>query len=277
MRRPTRARVVFALLTGLVVASAMSAALPPKTAAAMARLTGDHAPTVCVAAAGALAAWAWRSFSAGAAAIGLILACAIVAAFGVGGLVWLAVGLVLTVAATRLGHARKAAAGIAQPHEGRRGAGNVLANVGPSAAAAFVAATSDTTLAGIACVAALATSVGDTVATEIGQASRGLPRLLTTGARVPAGTPGAVSLGGVAAGTAAALVLAASGALAGMMPSAAVGTVVVCAVAASLAEGVLAVTLEAGGWLDNDGVNLVAALTGAILAVGAWAALSTTP
>jgi uncharacterized protein (TIGR00297 family) len=175
------------------------------------------------------------------------------------------------MAATRFKRQRKVAAGIAEARGGKRGAANVIANVLPSAAAALIAATSDSQIAaGIACVAALATSVGDTVATEVGQAMRGTPRLVTTGARVPAGTPGAVSVAGIAAGAMASAALTIAGATTGMMPASGAVVVVASAVVAAFGEGALALSLESRGWLDNDGVNLVAATSGAALAAIVW-------
>ena len=109
---------------------------------------------------------------------GGLVALVLAVSFGAGGLVLLGTGLAVTLAVTRSGHQRKATLGIAESRAGRRAAGNVMANTGVAAAAAFAALGSD---AGgswtVAAVAALVTGVSDTVATEIGQAWGGAPRL----------------------------------------------------------------------------------------------------
>src|SRR5439155_23976622 len=78
---------------------------------------------------------------------------------------------VLGTAATKLGHATKAARGIAQEKGGRRGAKNAIANCGMGATLAWVAATTPyERVALLGLVAAFATAAADTVSSEIGQA-----------------------------------------------------------------------------------------------------------
>nr|PZN81765.1 MAG: hypothetical protein DIU54_16025 [Acidobacteriota bacterium] len=107
----------------------------------------------------------------------------------------------------------------------------------------------------------------DTVASEIGQVIGGTPRLVTTGRRVPAGTPGAVSFAGVAACATAAALLAAGASVLGAMSSTAAVPVVAAAVVASLVEGIVSRAFEVTGWIDNHTVNLVATAVGAVTAL----------
>lgn len=95
-----------------------------------------------------------------------------------------------------------------------RDAVQVLANGGIAlAAAVFYAVTGAATWIAVLS-GSIAAANADTWSTEIGHSSRTLPRLITTGRRVPAGTSGAVSgrgLGGALAGGALIAVLAAVG------------------------------------------------------------------
>ncbi|MGH7645707.1 MAG: DUF92 domain-containing protein, partial [Gemmatimonadales bacterium] len=127
-------------------------------------------------------------------------------------------------------------------------------------------------------------------ATEIGAFARRPPRLITTGAPVPAGTSGGITPLGTAGGVAGACALAAASA--GLAPHGAATAMVVAAagVAGMLVDSLLGATVQgvfecpacaarsetrAAGchgplrlsrgwpWLDNDAVNLGATLAGA--------------
>jgi uncharacterized protein (TIGR00297 family) len=90
---------------------------------------------------------------------------------------------------------------------------------------------------------------------------------------VPRGTDGAVSLEGTLAGIGAALLVGAAGAAAGLYPAAGVAAVVVAAFVATTLESIVGATLEQRGLLDNDAVNFLNSLAGALLAAGLGAAL----
>ena len=175
---------------------------------------------------------------------------------------------------TRMGQARKTAAGIAEERGGRRGPGNAIANTGLAAWACVLAiGMTDPTLALLACVAALATAGSDTVASEIGKAYGRRTVQLTNLRRVPPGTTGAVSLEGTAAGIASAAGLATLGAWWGVVGWASVPVITVAATFASFIEGVLGATLEARGILNNDTLNFVNSAIGAGLAILIWSGL----
>jgi uncharacterized protein (TIGR00297 family) len=140
---------------------------------------------------------------------------------------------------------------------------------------------------------ALAAAAADTWATEIGAFSPAPPRLITTGRRVAPGRSGGITLPGTAGGVLGAVAIAACAALAtstlrwrgaGIAAGAGVVGMLVdsllgAAVQAHYACDECRTTAERPGnchgplrlvqglrWLDNDGVNLLGSLTGALLA-----------
>ena len=161
-------------------------------------------------------------------------------------------------------------------------AGGVLALLGegPLGAAVF--------LGGLAALGA------DTCATEVGVRYGGEPRHALTGRRLVRGESGGVTLLGLLASVGGAALAPAAWAAAAGLPASALALVVFAGVAAALADSVLGATLQYRGedaatgrpterrltehgptrhtrgltWLDNDGVNLVAGLVGALLAAG---------
>lgn len=137
---------------------------------------------------------------------------------------------------------------------------------------------------------ALSFSAADTWATEIGTLARAEPRLITSGKRVPAGTSGGVSYVGTMAAIAGASFIAVEATFAAWpVPLAAS---LLGGVAAALADSLIGATLQArrwcprcekptertvhacgtattitGGiqWLDNDGVNALCSMVGALI------------
>ncbi len=209
------------------------------------------------------------------AAAGLVVGAAVAVGLGWPGYLLLCLGFVLGAASTRVGWERKAARGVAEASGGARGARQVFANAGPPALFALAAGGLSSGLGeelwgGIAAAGfagALATLAADTVASEIGQCSRGRTMRLTDFARVPPGTSGAVTVLGSLAGLAASFAVA-SAAAALFLPPRLLLPVAAAGFAAAFFEGLLQ-PLEARGFLKNDGVNAVSVLTGGSLASGA--------
>ncbi|MDQ5826114.1 MAG: DUF92 domain-containing protein [Chloroflexota bacterium] len=191
---------------------------------------------------------------------------------------------------------------------GRRDAAQVVANGGVAALAVLLLYFFPSVYFSGAFVGALAAATADTWATEVGVLSKRRPRLITTGARVRAGTSGAVTLLGSAAATAGALFIGLVAGLLGRFPEgmdfpvgsvvAAVGIAFVGGTAGSVADSLLGATIQASyycptcdkpteskvhrcstpttltsglAWVNNDVVNLAATVTGAL--VGGAAAL----
>jgi uncharacterized protein (TIGR00297 family) len=170
--------------------------------------------------------------------------------------------------ASRLGLERKVLLGIEEEREGRRGAGNAIANCGVAALAAVAVATTPyRTDASLALVAALAAGGSDTVASEIGKAWGRTTFLVTTFRRVKPGTPGAVSPEGTAAGVVSALALAAIAVAFCEIASPMILVVVIGATAGAFVESVLGATLEGPGILDNDMLNFINTAVAAAVAL----------
>ena len=138
-----------------------------------------------------------------------------------------------------------------------RNARQVAANGGVAALAALLGNWA-------AFAGALATANADTWATEIGTRSGALPRLITTGARVPTGTDGGMTLLGTAGGIAGAAFLA------GLSLFLAGRSALMIGVAGALGmlfDSLLGATVQRKvRWMDNDAVNLAATLAGAVCA-----------
>jgi len=112
----------------------------------------------------------------------------------------------------------------------------------------------------------LATAQADTWATEIGAHASRPPRLITTRHPVPAGTSGGVTPLGTRAGILGAVALPGLGVLLGL-PLRLAALAAVVGVLGMMVDSLLGATLEARGWLDNDGVNLAATSFGALASV----------
>ncbi len=182
---------------------------------------------------------------------------------------------------------------LAGDSDGPRNARQVVANGGVVALGAVVHLWP-------AAAGAIAAAAADTWATEIGARSTRPPRLITTGAPVPRGTSGAMTVLGTLGGIGGAAAMAAlSGLVAPALRWQGAGVVALAGVAGMLVDSLLGATVQARfgcpscgrvmerpgfcheamrrvrgwRWLDNDAVNLLGSLAGALVAT-AGAALS---
>lgn len=192
------------------------------------------------------------------------LACfALLVAAGPSGFAALLAVFILTWLSTRVGYGRKQSQGTAERRAGRS-ASQVFANLGVACFCAILYATvwRDPRLL-IALGAALAEAAADTVSSEIGQAIGGVPRLVTNWNPVSAGTNGAVTLAGTAAGVAGAIAVSLTGIVAWRSAP-------ICAAAGVLgmmADSFLGATLERRGILGNNAVNFSSTAIAAAIAL----------
>ncbi|HSM14212.1 MAG TPA: DUF92 domain-containing protein [Thermoanaerobaculia bacterium] len=222
----------------------------------------------------AAAAFAARGVGTAGALVGTVLGTAIWAFGGPGAFALLFAFFVIGTVATKLGYERKLAAGIAQEKGGRRGPANALSKTTVPALAAVLAATTPyPTLFLLAVAGAFATAASDTASSEVGKAFGRRTFLITTLRPVPRGTEGAVSLEGTLAGVAASLVVGGLGAALGLYAFSGVAVVALAALVATTLESVAGATLEKRGLLDNDSVNFLNSLAGALVAFGLGALL----
>lgn len=118
---------------------------------------------------------------------------------------------IIGTALTRLGYARKSAAGLAQEKGGRRGAEHAFANAGVAALCAIAYWRGLGLVPLFMGISALATAAADTAGSEIGQLWGRRAFLPLTFRRVERGTDGAISIEGTLAGAIAALLVALAG------------------------------------------------------------------
>ena len=174
---------------------------------------------------------------------------------------------------------------------GARDAVQVLANGGVFASAALGHAVSPSDGWQWVAAGSLAASAADTWATELGTLARTTPRSITSWRPVPVGTSGAVTAAGLSAAVAAAALMALVIWVA-RWPASAVVAALVGGVCGCVVDSLLGASLQArrhcdvcgmateqrrhrcgnatvvvGGapWLDNDGVNFLATVAGALL------------
>ncbi len=186
---------------------------------------------------------------------------------------WLAVVLYLALgsAVTRLGLARKRAAGLAEKRDGRRGPENVWGSAATGALLALM-----TTLPGApqgllltGFVASFAAKLGDTCGSEIGKRWGRRTVSLTRLRPVPAGTEGAVSLEGTVASLVGAAVFAGLAVALGLLPPSLVPALTLVAWLATLIESLIGAELQPRlAWLSNEAVNGLMTLLAALLAMG---------
>lgn len=221
----------------------------------------------------AAAGYAARSVNVSGVVAGILLGTALWAFLDWRGYLLLLAFFVLGTACTKIGWEAKSAKKLAQEEEGRRGARHAFANTGVAVACAIFAVT--TPYSGffvVACAAAFATAAADTAGSEIGQLWGRRTFLLTNFKPVPPGTDGAVSLEGTLAGIFAAVLLGAMGSAVGLYPWIGVVAVTVAAFAGTTLESLAGSSLERQGLLDNEAMNFLNTLVGALVggALALW-------
>ncbi|HMA05309.1 MAG TPA: DUF92 domain-containing protein [Methanomicrobiales archaeon] len=170
--------------------------------------------------------------------------------------------------ATRYRFEAKAAAGIAESHGGVRGYVNVFANGIVGVAAAVLYGLSGGNPLPLALfLGSVATAAADTMGGEIGMTSHD-PVLITTLEPVPKGTNGGITMLGEASALCASVAIAASALLLGIGSSRMLLFAVLAGFAGSNVDSLVGALLENRGVIGNAGTNLIATLTGGLIAAG---------
>jgi uncharacterized protein (TIGR00297 family) len=210
-------------------------------------------------------------------------------AWGLGVIVWGCLGwrgyaivmvyFLLGSAVTRIGMAKKEAAGIAEKRSGRRGPENVWGSALVGALCALAVALVVYALPPaqaevwvplliLGYVASFSTKLSDTTASEVGKAYGKRTFLITTLRPVPPGTEGAVSLEGTLAGVGGSAVIAIAGWGVGLVNLGGIGICLIAAFIATTLESVIGATLQSRWpWLTNEVVNGINTAIGAIAAI----------
>ncbi|MBD1909609.1 MULTISPECIES: TIGR00297 family protein [unclassified Leptolyngbya] len=177
---------------------------------------------------------------------------------------------------TRLGMARKEAAGIAEKRSGVRGPENVWGSALTGALCALGAYLFSSPgmeppiaqLLVLGYVASLSTKLADTSASEVGKAYGKRTFLITNLSPVPPGTEGAVSLEGTLAGLVGGAAIATVAWALGIIPPIHILTSVIAAFIATNLESLIGATLQSRyRWLTNEMVNIINTMLGAIAAI----------
>lgn len=214
------------------------------------------------------AGYAAGTVSRSGAVVGAAIGTTIFVAAGWQGWVLLLACFLCAAVTSRMGLHRKTLLGIAEERGGRRGPGNAIANTGVATIAALLAVLSYGQDAGlIAMAAALVAGASDTIASEIGKAWGSRTWSLVPPQVVRAGTSGAMSLEGTAAGLVGAAALAALAAYLQIVPGAALVPIVAGSSIGALVESLLAANLEPPGILNNDALNFINTAVAAYAAV----------
>jgi len=170
---------------------------------------------------------------------------------------------------TKVKKAKKEALGIAEGRGGMRGPENVWGSAATGAACALATMQwpAQSLLLRIGFVAAFATKLSDTCASEIGKAYGTKTYLITTFQECKAGEEGGVSLEGTAAGVVGSIVLTLFAYAIGVISLKAVVPILLSAFIATNIESIIGAKFQEG-WLTNEVVNFIMTVIGACISFG---------
>lgn len=168
---------------------------------------------------------------------------------------------------TRYKYSYKLVRGIAEGKGGVRGYKNVFSNslAALSLSVAYGVFPSHGEILLAAFLGSVATAAGDTLASEIGETYRGEPRMITTFKKVPAGTDGGISILGEGASLFGSSVIALLAFMFIHNDINLVAAVVAGGFIGTNIDSVFGATFQQKGYLSNNGVNLFATISGALI------------
>ena len=211
-----------------------------------------------------------------------------VAGFFIGALIWGSLGwpgwLMLLAfffggtLATKFQFKKKQQLGVAEPNQGKRKWKQAWANAGAGVVCAVASLVClekgwDTHAEAWrwAFVACFASALSDTLSSEFGQVAGQMPRLITTGERVPIGTDGGITRAGTLMGILGAALLSMLGRGVGLTPVRATLPVLMAGLSGNLLDSYLGATFQRSGRMSNDSVNFANTCGGAALGyLGFW-------
>jgi len=203
----------------------------------------------------------------------VIMGIIIIFSAGIHWLILILLFLILSLIATRHSKYYKQNLGI---YEGKRTAKNVISN----GVVAFIMAAFGGVYLPIAggfyipfaggFIGAIATATADTLASEIG--IHQTPRLITTLKKVPSGTDGAVSILGTVVGIIGAGVIGIAAIILGINPDPnnlflTLEIAIISGTVGCFMDSILGAVLERRNLINNEHVNLLATITGAIVGI----------
>jgi uncharacterized protein (TIGR00297 family) len=172
---------------------------------------------------------------------------------------------------TRYKYARKQELRIAQSRGGVRGYKNVYSNSLVPLALAVLYGVYGSEIFAFAFLGSVATATGDTLASEIGETARSIPRMITTFRPVEPGVDGGVTLLGEAASVFGSLSTGILAVATGMAGAGGLAAALLGGFLGTNFDSLLGATLQSRGLLSNNGVNLFATLFGALVGGALWA------
>ena len=172
---------------------------------------------------------------------------------------------ILGSAFTKFKYSEKEFLGVAQGKHGKRGYKNAFANAGVGVAAAILFGVTGDMIYAAVFLGSVSTATADTLASEIG-VTGGNPVMITTLKRCPPGTNGGVTLVGEAACVVGALIISGLGFLLGIAPWYVCVISAVAGVVGTNLDSLYGAVLENRGVFGNSGTNLLATLSGGVVA-----------
>ncbi len=196
-------------------------------------------------------------------AVMIIMGIVIIFSAGANWLLLIVLFLVMSLLATKYSKKYKMSLG---EFEGRRTSKNVISN---GVVACFMAAFGGYYLPFVGgFIGAIATATADTMASEIGVLDQH-PRLITTFQKVDPGTNGAVSVLGTAVGIVGAAIIGIASYLLGIMHDSLIVVIVsiISGTVGCFADSILGAVLENRHVINNEHVNLIATIVGALVGI----------
>lgn len=192
----------------------------------------------------------------------VIMGIIIIFSAGISWLLLILIFLILSLVATRHSKYYKQNLGI---YEGKRTAKNVISN---GVVAFIMAAFGGYYLPLVGgFIGAIATATADTLASEIGILQR--PRLITTMRKVDPGTDGAISVLGTLVGIVGAAIIGIAAFFLGIIsdPLLSLKIAVISGTVGCFMDSILGAVFERRNFINNEHVNLLATITGALVGI----------